>query len=103
MEMNAAAKGNQTASGVSDERLAALAKALGHPARVRILRLLSVRDTCVTRELAPELELAASTVSEHLRILREAGLIETRSADGRPCYCLRDEGIRTLVAGVQGL
>jgi len=102
--MNAAAKRSHiSASRVSDERLAALAKALGHPARVRILRLLSDRDTCVTRELAPELELAASTVSEHLRILREAGLVQTRTADGRPCYCLKDDGIRTLVAGVQGL
>jgi ArsR family transcriptional regulator len=67
------------------------------------LRLLGVRATCVTGELAPELGLAASTVSEHLRILREAGLIETESADGRPCYCLSEDGLRTLVAGVNAL
>jgi hypothetical protein len=42
-------------------------------------------------------------MNAHLKILREAGLIQTRSADGRPCYCLKDEGIRALVAGVQGL
>ncbi len=88
---------------ISEDRLAVLAKALGHPARVRILRLLGVRATCVTGELAPELGLAASTVSEHLRILREAGLIETESADGRPCYCLSEDGLRTLVAGVNAL
>jgi ArsR family transcriptional regulator len=86
-----------------DEELAAMAKALGHPARVRILRLLSARSTCVTRELAPELGLAASTVSEHLRILREAGLIQTQTPDGRPCYCLNDDGLQALVAGVQDL
>jgi ArsR family transcriptional regulator, arsenate/arsenite/antimonite-responsive transcriptional repressor len=88
---------------ISEDRLAALAKALGHPARVRILRLLGARSSCVTGELAPELGLAASTVSEHLRILREAGLIETESADGRPCYCLSEEGLRSLVAGVSAL
>jgi ArsR family transcriptional regulator, arsenate/arsenite/antimonite-responsive transcriptional repressor len=88
---------------ISEDRLAALAKALGHPARVRILRLLGVRATCVTGELAPELGLAASTVSEHLRILRQAGLIETESADGRRCYCLSDDGLRSLIAGVSDL
>jgi ArsR family transcriptional regulator len=86
-----------------DERLAALAKALGHPARVHILRFLSVRATCVTGELAPELGLAASTVSEHLRILREAGLIQTQSAEGRPCYCLNQDGLNSLIAGLQTL
>jgi ArsR family transcriptional regulator len=88
---------------ISDARLAALAKALGHPARVRILRLLGTRASCVTGELAPELGLAASTVSEHLRILREAGLIETETADGRPCYCLSDDGLQSLIAGAHGL
>ena len=88
---------------ISEDRLATLAKALGHPARVRILRLLGVRATCVTGELAPELGLAASTVSEHLRILREAGLIETESADGRPCYCLSEVGLQSLIAGVNAL
>lgn len=87
----------------TDEELAALAKAVGHPARVRILRLLGARTTCMTRELAPELGLAASTVSEHLRILREAGLINTQTADGRPCYCLNEKGLQSLLAGVQDL
>jgi DNA-binding transcriptional ArsR family regulator len=86
-----------------DDELAALAKAVGHPARVRILRLLSTRSTCMTRELAPELGLAASTVSEHLRILREAGLIQTQTSDGRPCYCLNHKGLQSLLAGVQDL
>jgi ArsR family transcriptional regulator len=88
---------------ISEERLAAVAKALGHPARVRILRLLGARSSCVTGELAPELGLAASTVSEHLRILREAGVIETETADGRPCYCLSEDGLQSLIAGVHGL
>jgi DNA-binding transcriptional ArsR family regulator len=92
-----------TKAGPSDEALAAVAKALGHPARVRILRLLGARTTCMTGELAPELGLAASTVSEHLRILREAGLIKTQTPDGRPCYCLDEQGLQSLLAGVQDL
>jgi len=88
---------------LSDQELAALAKAVGHPARVRILRLLSARKTCMTRELAPKLGLAASTVSEHLRILREAGLIQTQTPDGRLCYCVDDKGLQSLLAGVQDL
>ncbi len=53
----------------TDDDLAYMAKALGHPTRVHILRLLTARDTCVTGDLVEELPLAQSTVSEHLRIL----------------------------------
>jgi ArsR family transcriptional regulator, arsenate/arsenite/antimonite-responsive transcriptional repressor len=88
---------------ITDQRLAALAKALGHPARVRIVRMLGARSSCVTGELAPELGLAASTVSEHLRILRDAGLIQTQTADGRPCYCLNEDGKQLLIAGLKAL
>jgi ArsR family transcriptional regulator, arsenate/arsenite/antimonite-responsive transcriptional repressor len=86
-----------------DDRLAALAKALGHPARIQIVRLLSVRATCVTGELAPELGLAPSTVSEHLRVLRDAGLIQTQSANGRPCYCINADGLSSLIEGLETL
>jgi ArsR family transcriptional regulator len=57
---------------VDDDSLAAMAKALGHPIRVRIMRLLAERCTCATGELVTQLPLAQSTISEHLRILREA-------------------------------
>jgi ArsR family transcriptional regulator len=90
-------------SAITDEQLALLAKALGHPARVRIVRLLGQRTTCATSELAPELGLAASTVSEHLRILREAGIVNTQTADGRPCYCLRPDGLRSLTGALERL
>ena len=55
-----------------DAHLAAFAKALGHPVRVRIVRLLASRDTSMCSHLVDELPLAQSTVSEHLRILRAA-------------------------------
>jgi ArsR family transcriptional regulator, arsenate/arsenite/antimonite-responsive transcriptional repressor len=95
--------GNRKRIEIGDEQLAALAKALGHPARVRIVRLLGQRASCVTGELAPELGLAPSTVSEHLRILREAGLINTETGDGRPCYCLSPDGLRSLTGALERL
>src|SRR5436190_19331041 len=72
----------------ADEALARLAKALGHPARVRILRMLSRKEARVCSQIVDELPLAQSTVSEHIRILREAGLVR-RSQDGpRIRYCI---------------
>jgi ArsR family transcriptional regulator len=60
---------------VADADLGALAKALGHPSRVRIIRLLRLGDASSVGHLVEELGLAQSTVSEHLRVLREAGLV----------------------------
>lgn len=86
-----------------DESLARLAKALGHPARVRILRLLLDRASCITGDVVAELPLAQSTVSEHLRILREAGLVEASSDGTRSVYCIAPEGLARLKAGVADL
>ncbi len=83
-----------------DERLAQLAKALGHPARVTILRVLTARRTCVTGDVVAELPLAQSTVSEHLRILREAGLVEVDQDGPRSAYCLSRTGLAVLKRGV---
>ena len=68
--------------------LARLAKALGHPARVHILRVLLAKDTCVAGELSDELPLAASTVSQHLKLLKESGLIKGEVDGPRRCYCV---------------
>ena len=68
--------------------LAQLARSLGHPARVHILKVLLAKDTCVAGELADELPLAASTVSQHLKILRDAGLIKGQVDGPRRCYCV---------------
>lgn len=71
-----------------ERTFAALARALGHPARVRILKSLIVRDGCVVGELAGEIPLAASTVSQHLKILKAAGLIKGEVDGPRRCYCV---------------
>jgi ArsR family transcriptional regulator len=86
-----------------DETLAALAKAVGHPARLAILRLLANRETCVTGDVVAELPLAQSTVSEHLRILREAGLIQGEIDGPRTRYCINADGLAALRAGVAAL
>ena len=73
---------------VDDERLAALAKALGHPARVRIVRYLAGSDACMCWQICDVVPLAPSTVSQHLKVLKQAGLI-TGEIDGtRVCYSL---------------
>ncbi len=73
---------------MTDEQLASVAKALAHPARVRILRLLASQTTCRGHEVFSELPLAQSTISEHLRILKEAGLVNSESVGTEMVYCL---------------
>ena len=86
-----------------DETLARLAKALGHPARLRILRLLASRETCITGDVVAELPLAQSTVSEHLRILKEAGLVQATPVGTRSAYCVSAAGLDLLKRGVAEL
>jgi len=82
----------------ADEELAVLAKAIGHPARVRILRLLSRKEARVCSQIVDELPLAQSTVSEHLRILKDSGLIRSREDGPRVGYCINYEALRRLKA-----
>ena len=82
----------------ADEELARLTKALGHPARVRILRLLSRKEARVCSQIVDEMPLAQSTVSEHLRILKEAGLVRCSQDGPRVGYCINFDGLRRLKA-----
>jgi ArsR family transcriptional regulator len=79
-----------------DERLALAFRALAHPARLAILRALSVRGMCVCGEIVDSLPLAQSTVSQHLKILKEAGLIRGTISGPRSCYCLDAEAIASV-------
>lgn len=73
---------------VKDNRIAKYAKALAHPARVAILQLLIKNQSCICRDIVDELPLSQSTVSQHLKELKEAGLI-TGDIDGvKVCYCI---------------
>ena len=93
----------QVEVGGSDAELAALAKAIAHPTRLHIIRILSQRTTCVCREIVEELPLAQSTVSEHLRILKEAGLIRGEIAGLRACYGLEPAALDRLKALISAL
>ncbi|MBK7399563.1 MAG: winged helix-turn-helix transcriptional regulator [Myxococcales bacterium] len=87
----------------ADEELALLGKALGHPARVQILRLLARRSTCICGDIVEELTLAQSTVSQHLKVLKDAGLVRGEVDGPRVCYCLEPRTLRRLKALVGSL
>lgn len=87
----------------SAERLAELAWALAHPARVRIVRLLLSRDTCLCGEIVDQLPLAQSTVSQHLKILKQSGLIQGEIDGPKVCYCVNPGKLQELKAFVAGL
>lgn len=80
-----------------EERAAAIFRALGNPARVRIVTELARRDSCVAGDLVGLLPLAQSTVSQHLKVLKEAGIIRG-SIEGEQCYCIEPDVLRWLSA-----
>lgn len=81
-----------------DEDIAAIAKALGHPARIHIVGLLLEKKTCIGCDIVDEVGLAQSTVSEHLRILKAAGIVTGEIERPRVCYSLNPARLRPLAA-----
>ncbi|GAC1371715.1 MAG: metalloregulator ArsR/SmtB family transcription factor [Hymenobacter sp.] len=77
---------------LAEQQLAVVAKALGHPARVAILRLLAQRRSCMCGELVLELPISQSTVSQHLKELKTAGLVQGEVDGPRVCYCIDPAG-----------
>ncbi len=73
---------------IKENRLAKYAKALAHPARIAILKMLASRATCVCGDIVDELPLSQSTVSQHLKELKEAGLIMGEIDGAKVCYCI---------------
>ena len=78
------------------EELADLAWAVAHPARVQIVRLLIGRDACMCGEIVDCLPLAQSTVSQHLKILKESGLIQGEVDGPKVCYCVNEQSLARL-------
>jgi ArsR family transcriptional regulator len=78
------------------ERIASLAKALAHPARLRIVETLLRRQTCIGCDIVEEIGLAASTTSEHLRVLKAAGVIIGETTPPRVCYSLNPASVTPL-------
>lgn len=77
-------------------RSASIAKALAHPARISILKILAQRNTCFCGDITNILPLAQSTVSQHLKALKSAGLINGDVDGVRTCYCLNPDGVKEL-------
>ena len=80
--------------GTIENELADFAKALGHPARVAILKELARRQSCICGEIVEVLPLAQSTVSQHLKELLHAGLIQGTVEGAKSCYCINWETFR---------
>src|SRR5690606_24412512 len=81
-----------------DEEIAALARALGHPARIHVVRMLLAKKSCIGCDVIDELGLAQSTVSEHLRILKAAGIITGEVERPRICYSLNPDRLMPLAS-----
>lgn len=80
----------------TEQRLAQMLKALGNPVRFQIVQILAEKQMCITGQIVNFTDLAQSTVSQHLKVLREAGLIEGEIDGPATCYCLDADGIRWL-------
>jgi ArsR family transcriptional regulator, arsenate/arsenite/antimonite-responsive transcriptional repressor len=78
------------------ERLAKMLKALGNPIRFQIMETLAARQTCMTYEIVETVPLAQSTVSQHLKVLRQAGLIQGEIEGPATCYCIDPDGVQWL-------
>lgn len=76
---------------IKDNKIALYAKALAHPARVAILQLLLKKQACICGDIVDELPLSQSTVSQHLKELKEAGLIKGEIEGKKVCYCINEE------------
>lgn len=88
---------------VKDNKVAKYAKALSHPARVAILKLLIQKKTCICGDIVDELPLSQSTVSQHLKELKEAGLIKGDIDGAKVCYCIDAKEWKLAQQYMQGI
>lgn len=89
--------------GIAPDALAAQLFALAHPARIAILRHLSGRDACCCKDVVAHLDLAQSTVSQHLKVLVEAGLVRFAPEKQRSRYTVDADALESLSRSVSGL
>jgi len=87
----------------SQNELALIAKALGHPARIAIMQYLAQAQSCICGDIVNELPLAQATVSQHLRELKNAGLIKGSIEGTAICYCIDEERLEKMLHSFQEL
>lgn len=80
-----------------EQQIAAIAKALSHPARIVILKVLAEKQDCMCGDIVEELPLAQSTVSQHLKQLKDAGLIKGEIDGPKVCYCINRQAMTAFV------
>lgn len=88
---------------MDDDQMALVAKALAHPARIRIVRLLAQQSECMGNELFSDLPLAQSTVSEHLAVLKRAGVVSSHHVGVAGVYCLNPDTVRDFCADLSAI
>ena len=86
-----------------ENRMALLAKAMGHPARIAILEFLAKSNQCMCGDIVGELPLAQPTVSQHLKELKNAGLIKGTIDGTSVCYCIDENGVDALMEYIRNL
>ena len=94
---------HQSADELDDAELADICKALGHPARIQILRHLMAEDQCICGRIVEIMPLAQSTVSQHLKILRQAGLVKGEIEGPKTCYCVNKDMLARLGSALNHL
>ncbi|NWF49010.1 MAG: winged helix-turn-helix transcriptional regulator [Ignavibacteriaceae bacterium] len=86
-----------------DNWLADVAKALSHPARIRILKILTEMDSCMVGSIVDQLPLAQATVSQHLKELKRVGLIDGEIDGPKICYCVNNKNLSRAKAALDKL
>jgi len=77
-------------------KLASLAKAIAHPARIAILEIIINADSCICGDIVSELNLAQSTISQHLKALKKEGIIQGTIEGTRVCYCIHEQNMQNM-------
>jgi DNA-binding transcriptional ArsR family regulator len=88
--------------GIEEQQIATWAKALAHPARVAIMKLLIQKQACICGDIVAELPLSQSTVSQHLKELKEAGLIKGTIDGPKVCYCVNETSLHEFANALLG-
>ncbi len=87
----------------TEQDLAAFAKALAHPARIAILKILANQNECICGKIVDGLPLAQSTISQHLKELKKAGLVDGTIDGPKSCYCINWPAFEKFNAEFSGL
>lgn len=95
--------GDETGLSADEERLVRILKALGNETRFGIIKMLRQRNACICGAIVESTPLAQSTVSQHLKVLKDAGLVRGEVEGAATCYCLNQDTIDWLKRQVSGL